>query len=136
MADAVISSSLVQPSPAAPYETGIAAVQITAGQGVYRDGADRDRVKLAVATALASANARGIATCNASSGQPVRWQTFENLNLGGGVSVGTVYGVSTNAGGIAPITDVTTGNYITTFGVGATTNIIALQVHRSGVQKL
>lgn len=134
MADLTVSSSLVQPSETAPFETGVCGAAFTAGQTGYKDASD-SRWKLAVATAQASAAARGIATGNFSTGQIGRFQTHETLNLGGGVSVGTVYAVSTNAGGIAPIADVTTGNWITPLAVGATTNNLSLNIFRSGIQK-
>lgn len=134
MADVTVSSSLVQPSETAPFESGVCGSAFTAGQTGYLDGS-LNRWKLAVATAQASAAARGIATANFSTGQIGRFQTAESLNLGGGVAVGVVYAVSTNAGGIAPIADVTATNWITTLGVGSSTNNLLLQIHRSGVQK-
>ena len=135
MADLVISSSLVQPTETSPFESGICGAEFTAGQVGYVDASDSSRWKKAVATASASAAARGIATGNFSTGQIGRFQTHETLNLGGGVSAGVVYAVSTNAGGIAPIADVTTGNFITPLAVGATTNNLSLTIFRSGIQK-
>jgi hypothetical protein len=134
MADITVSSSLVQPSETAPFESGVCAASFTAGQLGYLDGS-LNKWKLAVATAQPAAAARGVATANYSTGQIGRFQTHETLNLGGGVSVGTVYAVSTNAGGIAPIADVTTGNWITPVAVGATTNNLSLNIFRSGIQK-
>lgn len=135
MADVTISSSLVQPSETAPFESGVCGAEFTAGQVGYVDSSDSNRWKKAVATAQASAAARGIATGSFSTGQIGRFQTAETLVLGGGVSVGVVYAVSTNAGAIAPISDVTTGNFITPLGVGATTNNVSLSIFRSGIQK-
>jgi hypothetical protein len=134
MADLTISSSLVQPTETAPFETGVCGAAFNAGETGYLDGSV-NRWKLAVASAQNSAAARGIATGNYSTGQVGRFQTAEELNLGGGVTEGEVYAVSVNAGKIAPIADVTTGNWVTTLGVGSSTNNILLQIHRSGVQK-
>lgn len=134
MADITVSSSLVQPSATAPYETGVLADEFTAGQAGYLDGSV-DRWKKATAIAQASAAARGVITHNGSTGQIGRFQTAETLNFGGGVTQGVVYAVSTNAGGIAPITDVTTGNWITIVGVGSSTNAILLNFFRAGIQK-
>ena len=110
------------------------AAEFTAGKVGYLDGSE-NRWKLATATAAASAAARGIATGSFSTGQIGRFQTGETLNLGGGVTVGQVYAVSTTLGGIAPIADLTTGHYVTPLGVGATTNNLSLSIFRSGIQK-
>jgi hypothetical protein len=134
MADLTVSSSLVVTQPNAPFETGISGASLTAGMGAYLDPTD-DRWKKAVATAQVTAAARGVITHNCSSGQPVRVQTAEEISLGGGITVGQTYIVSTNAGGICPIADLTTGSWVTHVGVGATTNAIDLTMYRSGVQK-
>jgi len=134
MADLAVSSTLVVTHPNAPFETGISGDSLTAGMGAYHDPTD-DRWKRAVATAQLTAAARGIITHNCSSGQPVRVQTADEISFGGWITIGETYIVSTNAGGIAPIADLTTGSWVTHIGVGATTNNIDLNVYRSGVQK-
>ena len=106
---------------------------ITAGQVCYLDATDSNKAKLAITTNAATAYARGIALHGASSGQPLRLLVSGNFNPGGTAVVGKVYIVSDAAGGIAPVTDTGTGEYVTVIGIGTTASNIKVNFIVSGV---
>jgi len=51
------------------------------------------------------------------------------------MTVGEVYVVSATAGGIAPVGDLTTGNYVTVLGVATTTSNLQLGTIYSATAK-
>jgi len=113
--------------------SGTAGATITAGQSVYRDGTDSNKLKPADADTQATAVAAGIALHSASAGQPLQYQESGTLDTGATLSVGTVYVVSTTAGGIAPWADLLTGDYVSLLGVAVTANNLELILNNSGV---
>ena len=126
MADLVISSSLVQPGHGAPITWGIAADNFQAGVLAYRDRADRDRIKKADALTLAKAEVIGVTVCSASTGQPIVLQTDWTYRAGCTLTVGQTYVASTNAGGVAPIEDLTIGSYVSIWGVATADDEITI----------
>jgi hypothetical protein len=53
---------------------------------------------------------------------------YLTLGAAAAPTVGIIYCVSATAGGIAPSADLTTGDYVTILGVGATTNRLAVDI--------
>lgn len=128
MADLSITAASVATSSTASIDrTGTAGEAITRGEPVYKDSSDSNEYKLAAATSTAS-NCYGIAMADAADGQPLPVCTKDpgGLTIGSTVVVGTVYVVSATAGGIAPIADMTTGDYVCVLGVADTTSTIKL----------
>lgn len=133
-ADLSITAASVVPTTGYTKDTGIAGATITAGQTVYKDSTDSDKLKLADANATtATATVVGIALHAAASGQPLTIITGGILNPGATVTVGTIYVVSATAGGIAPSTDLVTGWYVGILGVGITSSTIRIGLNMSGV---
>lgn len=133
MANITITAANVAPATGYGFKDGTAGATITAGQTVYQDAADSNHFKLADADATAAtATVVGIALNGASDGQPVRVQTTGNINPGGTVVVGKVYVQSGDAGGIAPIDDLATGDRTTVLGIGTTVSNIKLSINNSG----
>jgi hypothetical protein len=84
---------------------------------------------------LAEANAAGIALHAALSGQPLRILIEGTVALGTTtVVLGGVYVVSATAGGIAPVADVASTNYVTILGVAVTTAQLRLKINASGIK--
>src|SRR5688572_30418281 len=109
--------------------TGRAGGTITAGMPVYADASDNGDFKAAdnnVSAALA--NVVGIALHGAADGQPLTIQTEGDINLGATLVVGETYVLSANAGGIAPIADIST-NYVTGIGIARTAAILQLKIN-------
>lgn len=114
----------------------LAGVAITAGDAVYIDTAGAAQL-LTNATSVGSGVGSplvGIALNDAGAGQPVQiLKPGGTVNIGGTVAVGKQFCAGT-AGGIIPVDDIATGEYITTIGVGITAANIKLGINVSGVQ--
>ena len=135
MADITVTVASVVRNETGVEDHGIAGATIAQGMTLYKDSSASDQLKGAITTTAATANCVGIALNAARSGQPVAFCRKGSMNPGGTVAVGTVYIVSVNAGGIAPITDVLTGQFVTVLGVGTATNAIDINLQASGVAK-
>ena len=135
MSDLTITAANVSAGPGATLDTGTAGATITAGQVLYKDTSDSNKLKLADQDAQATAVAAGIAVHGAASGQPLDYVKGGPLTLLGGVTIGRIYVVSSTAGAIASSTDVTTGKWVSVLGVGTATGALNVKVHVSGVQR-
>lgn len=58
-----------------------------------------------------------------------------SVNVGATLTVGTTYAVSATKGAIAPIADLTTGDWVTILGTASTTALLSFVVDNTGVQK-
>jgi hypothetical protein len=133
MADLTITASSVVAGSGAKKVTGTAGASITAGQVVYEDTAT-STYKLAdndSATAAVRSPA-GIALHASSANQPLTILTKGPITIGATTAVGTVYCLSATAGGIAPVADMASGDYVTILGVGTSTTVIDVLIHESG----
>lgn len=137
MADLSITAASVAQSSAATTVTAyLAGATITAGQVVYLSTAnawllaDCD----AAATGNGVANVRGIALNGAASGQPLHVCTRDTaFTPGATLTAGEVYVLSGTAGGIAPVGDLTTGDYTVVLGVAVSTSVLNLNPTAAGV---
>lgn len=123
MADlSITAASVVHTS--GPSDHGTAGATITAGQGLYKDASDSNKLKLAQSDGTAAeADAVGVALHAALSGQPIRYATTGAvLNIGATTSKTAPYVVSTAAGGIAPLADLTSGHRIVYLGFAPATD--------------
>ena len=134
MADITITAANVALVSGGGSLTGTSGVNITAGQSVYKDSTDSNKIKLADADASASAVSVGIALHGSLTGQPITYQNTGSITIGGTVVVGEVYFVSPTAGGIAPDADIITGKYRSLLGIGTSATVIKLNLDASGVQ--
>lgn len=124
MADLSITAANVLASATARTVTGVAGATITAGQPLYIDTADGNALKPAQNTSTKSAFV-GIALHAAADGQPITYcSRDEDFTIGATVAVGQVYILSDNAGGIAPISDAGSGDFIVVVGIGKSTTKI------------
>jgi hypothetical protein len=107
---------------------------ITQGEPVYKLASD-SKYYLADADAEATAEAKGMALTPAAADGYILIQKSGSYNPGATVTVGETYCVSTNAGGVAPIGDLTTGDYVTILGTATATDAILLKISISGTAK-
>ena len=135
MADLTITVADVKKTDSTSIAEGIAGATITAGQPVYKDSTASNKLKPADADVLASAAAVGIALHGASADQPLKYATSGNLTLSAVMTVGAVYVVSTNAGGIAPVADLGSGDYVTLLGIATSTSNLKLSISVSATAK-
>jgi hypothetical protein len=135
MADLTITVADVKKTDSTSIAEGIAGATITAGQPVYKDSTASNKLKPADADVLASAAAVGIALHGASADQPLKYATSGNLTLSAVMTAGAVYVVSTNAGGIAPVADLGSGDYVTLLGIATSTSNLKLSISVSATAK-
>lgn len=137
MADlSITAASVVRGTDSQQPDQMTAGATITAGQAVYKDTSDNDKAKLADNDdTSAKATAWGIALNGAASGQPVLVHRQGPITIGATLTVGETYVLSSTAGGICPIGDLGTGDYVTHLGIATSTSSLAVKIHASGTQK-
>lgn len=134
MADLSITAANVAPGSNASLAYGTAGATITAGQVVYFDESDSN-YKLADCDSATAAvrSPAGIAMNGASDGQPVTICKSGNVTIGAAVTAGVAYYLSATAGGIAPVADLTTGDYPVVLGIATSATILKVQILEAGV---
>lgn len=106
------------------------------GQPVYKSSVD-NRMYKAKADTSAHADAKGVMLTAGSAGQPGQYAPpGATIDVGGTLTVGQGYCVSpNNAGGIAPISDLSSTHYPTYLGIATASNRLPLRINASGVAK-
>lgn len=140
MADLTQTAANVAPRAGCAILLVTAGEAITQGMPVYRSQSDSKYYK-ADSDASATADVAGIAA-TPSSADGDRFVIAKNksgstadINLGATLTQGETYVVSTNAGAVAPIGDLTTGDYISYLGVASSTSILQMNLNATGIQK-
>lgn len=134
MTDISITAGNVVPGSDAVIENGYAGEAITAGQVVYFDTSTRKWMKADANAATAAARQpSGIALNGASANQPIAVQTKGSLTIGGTLTAGVTYYLSSDAGGICPIADVGSGEYYCTVGIATSASVLKIGFNYSGV---
>lgn len=137
MADLTITAASVIKGTGAQTATGTAGATITAGQPLYADSADLDfqgiaKLKLADANvSLALATCVGVSLHAALAGQPLTYQFAGILAIGATVALDMPYAVSTTAGLICPVGDLTTGNWLSVIGRATSTTALTLSIQNA-----
>ena len=137
MADISITAASVLASATALTASGVAGATILAGQTLYIDTANSNVLKLADSNASAlTATVCGIALHGAASGQPIKY-VYEDSTFtpGATLTVGQTFAASATAGGIAPIADLTTGDYPAVLFVAKTASTAVLRILRGTAAK-
>lgn len=134
MADLSITAANVVKGSGASVKHGIAAEALTAGQAIHKLASDGDLYLSDADHATAAKRAcSGIALHDAAIGQPIAYQDDGQIDIGATVVVGTVYCLSDTAGGICPVADLASGDYVTIIGVGVTATDLGLSLYESEV---
>jgi len=129
MADVTVTAASVAASnnSSTKTATGTAGVTITAGQALYKDSTASNKLKLADASADASAACVGISLNGGALDQPITYVTYdEAFNPGGTIVAGKVYCVSATAGAIAPVADILSTEFVTVLGVAESASALRL----------
>lgn len=129
MADLSITSSAVIAGANASVSQGTAGETITAGKAVYLAAASKKWMLADSDSATTEARkAVGIALNGASLNQPVAVQTGGDITLGAVLTAGTAYYASDDAGGICPVADLASGDYVCLLGLAKSTSVLALDI--------
>lgn len=137
MPDASVTAANVQPTASTTTVQRTFGATVTAGQAVYEDASDSRHCKLAEAdnaSGAAVAACTGIALNGGADGQPGTIATDGEYDPGFTATEGETYVLSATPGGIAPITDLVTGDYVTILGIGNSNGNIDLDIFASGSQ--
>jgi hypothetical protein len=136
MADVSVTPANVTKGANSTFGDGIAGVTIAAGDVIYEDTADNNKLKLADANAVAPANTiKGMAAHGASNGQPLRYfLPGSEINFGGAVlTQALVYVLSANPGKFCPTADLASGHTTNICGIAKSTSILVWQPFTAGV---
>jgi hypothetical protein len=135
MADLSITAANVQQASGADLVQGIAGEAITAGQSVYLNSSSKLMRAQHDGTA-AEAAAKGIAVTSApGADQPLVYQRAGNIDLGATLVVGESYAVGAGLGGIAPVSDLATADYVTHLGIATSASNLKMGINVSGTQR-
>lgn len=134
MADISLTGPII-PDSLAFCDTGYAVVAVAAGEWVYKDAATSDKFRLTDSSAVESARAYGMAVNTAAAGEPltVAKSGTTITQVGTTFAKNVPLAVSTNAGKMAPVADVTSGLYGCLLGIGLSTTTFKIQIQITGV---
>ena len=139
MAAISITAANVIPSSTASRSLGVAGATITAGQAVYIDTTDSNKIKLADANGTTPANTfAGIAENGATAGQKISYVTNDTAGFTIGATVPVLSGdtiwLSPTAGGITKTqADLISGCTVITIGNMLSTTTMNLNPNTGGV---
>lgn len=129
MADLVITAASVVAGSNSSREQGAAGELLLAGQAVYKDDATSKYLKADSNSAtVAARRARGIALNGGSLNQPISIHKFGDLTMGATLTVGAAYYLSDTPGGICPVADVGTGEYVCLLGIAKSASVLAVDI--------
>ena len=131
MADLSQTAANVKLAAGTSVIVGVAGEALTQGQPAALSSGKWVRCR---ATTAPLANCGGIVLTPAALDEPVVIaRPGTRVNLGATLAVGTVYAVSANLGGIAPIADLGSTQFITPIGTATTAAILLFNPQPSGI---
>lgn len=137
MADiSVTAASVAASANAVVLKQYNAGATIAAGEVVYLDANNKWQLMDANASATGNdpSNTRGIALGGGANNQPIAVATKDSyFTPGATLTNGIAYYASANAGKIAPVADVGSGNYATFIGIARSTSILNLNPTAAGI---
>lgn len=125
--------SVAEPPPV--ILTGVAGAVLGPGQPVYQSAVDNLVYPAQADGAAAEADVQGITLHAAHPGQPIALQSTGKIAVGAILTVGQIYVLSASAGGIAPVSDLVSTNFVTLLGVAVSTSQLTIALLATGVQK-
>ncbi len=129
MTDLTITAASVLAGANASRKDGIAGEAIAAGRAVYQAAASKKWMLADSNSATAEARrATGIALNGAALNQPVSVQTAGDVTIGATLTPGTAYYLSDTPGGICPVADIGSGEYVCLIGLAKSATVLAIDV--------
>lgn len=134
MADYTITAANVVPNSTSG-NIGVAGEAIAAGECVYKKTSDGLYYKAQRDGTAEEANVAGIAVCSCSANQPFVFLGGGTLACGSAFSAaGATISVSANAGKLAPIGDVGTGDFISIVGFSESATVLRININATGIE--
>lgn len=128
MADISITANNVVAGAGATKQAGTAGATITAGQAVYKDSNNKFQLADANSATEIARRAIGIALNGAANNQPLTILTAGLITIGGTLTAGVAYYLSDTPGGICPVADIGSGEYVCLLGIATTTAILNVDI--------
>lgn len=134
MADLTITAANVVAGADASTVNGTAGETITAGKAVYKSATTNKWMLADADSATADARtADGVALNGASLNQPIAVQTGGDITIGATLTPGVAYYLSGTAGGICPVADIGTGEYVCLIGLAKSASVLDVSIQAPGV---
>lgn len=134
MADLLVTAANCVPGSNARTVQGVAGETITAGMAVYKAAATGKWMKADADGSGEAHTALGIALTSSSLNQPIVVQIGGDLTLGATLTANTPYFLSgATAGGICPIADVGTGEYLQEIGIAISASVLRMTLTATDV---
>lgn len=128
MADLTITAASVVAGSGSITTTGTLGETVTAGQAVCKNSSGLwVKADSNSATALLR-QATGIALNGGAVSQPVRVLTGGPITIGATLTAGVAYYLSDTAGGICPVADIGSGEYVCLIGIAASTSVLNVDI--------
>lgn len=129
MADITVTAASVTAGSDSTTVSGTAGVTITAGQAVYLDSTT-GKYALADSNSATAAQRRagGIALNGAALNQPIKVLTSGDITIGATVTAGVAYYLSDTPGGICPVADIGSGEYVNLIGIATSATVIRVGI--------
>lgn len=129
MADLTLTAASVVAGSNATKESGTAGETLTAGKAVYKSSTTGKYMLADSNSATVEARqARGIALNGASADQPLTIQKGGDITIGATVTAGVAYYLSDAAGGICPVADIGSGEYVCLLGIAKSTTVLTVNI--------
>lgn len=129
MVDLTVTATSVVAGSNSVTESGLAGEALAAGKAVYKAAATKKWMLADSNSATAEARvAVGIALSGAALNQPVVVHKFGDITIGATLTAGTAYYLSDTPGGICPVADIGTGEYVCLLGLAKSTTVLAVDV--------
>lgn len=127
MTDISITATSVVPASDATIVWGYAGEAITAGQPVYKSSTTNKWMKADSNSATAEARAAThVALCaSVAANQPIAVGRGD-ITIGATLTAGLAYYLSDMAGGICPVADIGSGEYVCLIGLAKSTTVLTV----------
>ncbi|TIM24714.1 MAG: hypothetical protein E5Y74_00510 [Mesorhizobium sp.] len=127
MTDLAITATLVVAGANAVTDTGSAGEAIAAGKEIYLSSTTKKLMLADSNSATVEARkAIGTALNGGALDQPIKYQKSGDLVIGAALTPGVPYFLSDTPGGICPLADVGTGEYVCMVGIAKSATVLTL----------
>lgn len=134
MVDISITATAVVPGTNSIRDSGTAGETIAAGKAVYRSSSTKLWMLADSNSATAEVRtATGIALNGASANQPIDVHKEGDLTMNAVLTANVAYFLSDTPGGLCPIADVGSGEYLCQIGIAKSTTVLAVRIQATGV---
>nr|WP_064246975.1 hypothetical protein [Rhizobium leguminosarum]OAP95103.1 hypothetical protein A4U53_17930 [Rhizobium leguminosarum] len=134
MADLVITAANVVAGADSSAVSGVAGEAIAAGKAVYQSSTTKKWMLADSNSATVEARqAKGIALNGASLNQPIAIHKSGDITIGAALTAGQAIYLSDTAGGLCPLADIGSGEYICQLGLAKSTTVLHVDIQFPGV---